>query len=304
MSQTLWPGKPYPLGSFWDGKGVNFALFSENATRVDLCLFDEKDRETRLELKEVNKFIWHGYIPEMGPGQRYGFRVHGPFAPHEGHRFNPNKLLIDPYAKALDGDVLFDKKIFGYPWNQPEDDLAFSKSDSAPLVPKAVVIDPRFDWEGDELLRTPWHETVIYELHVRGFTHLHPEIPPELRGTYAGLAHPAAIAHLRSIDVTAVELMPVHHYLAHPGHLADTGLRNYWGYDSLNFLSPYSGYSASGSQGQQVREFKEMVKALHRAGIEVILDVVYNHTGEGNQMGPTLTLRGVDNAAYYRLGRG
>ncbi|MBK8750534.1 MAG: glycogen debranching protein GlgX [Candidatus Competibacteraceae bacterium] len=301
MSHPLWPGKPYPLGASWDGKGTNFALFSENATQVDLCLFDEKNKETRLELKEVNKFIWHGYVPEIGPGQRYGFRVHGPFAPHEGHRFNPNKLLIDPYAKALDGDVRFGKRIFGYPWHQPEDDLAFSKSNSAPLMPKAVVIDPRFDWEGDELLRTPWHETVIYELHVRGFTRLHPDIPPELRGTYAGLAHPAAIAHLRSIDVTAVELMPVHHYLAHPGHLAATGLRNYWGYDSLNFFAPYSGYSASGHYGEQVREFKEMVKALHRAGIEVILDVVYNHTGEGNQMGPTLTLRGIDNAAYYRL---
>ncbi len=301
MSHPLWPGKPYPLGSYWNGKGTNFALFSENATRVELCLFDERNRETRLELKEVNKFIWHGYLPDIGPGQRYGFRVHGPFAPHEGHRFNPNKLLIDPYAKALDGDVRFGKRIFGYRWNQPEDDLAFSESNSAPLMPKAVVIDPRFDWEGDELLRTPWHETVIYEMHVRGFTRLHPDIPPELRGTYAGLAHPAAIAHLRSIDVTAVELMPVHHYLAHPGHLAATGLRNYWGYDSLNFFAPYSGYSASGHYGQQVREFKEMVKALHRAGIEVILDVVYNHTGEGNQLGPTLTLRGVDNAAYYRL---
>ncbi len=301
MPHSLWPGKPYPLGSFWDGKGTNFALFSENATQVELCLFDEKDQETRLELKEVNKFIWHGYLPDSGPGQRYGFRVHGPFAPHEGHRFNPNKLLIDPYAKALDGDVQPGEAIFGYPWNQPDDDLAFSESDSAPLVSKAVVIDHRFDWEGDALLRTPWHETVIYELHVRGFTRLHPDIPPELRGTYAGLAHPAAIAHLRSIDVTAVELMPVHHYLAHPGHLVGAGLRNYWGYDSLNFFAPYSGYSASGSHGQQVREFKEMVKALHRAGIEVILDVVYNHTGEGNQMGPTLTLRGVDNAAYYRL---
>ncbi|MCP5159054.1 MAG: glycogen debranching protein GlgX [Gammaproteobacteria bacterium] len=301
MSQPIWPGKPYPLGAFWSGEGTNFALFSENATRVELCLFDENNQETQLELKEVNKFIWHGYLPGIGPGQRYGFRVHGPFAPHEGHRYNPNKLLIDPYAKALDGDVQSGEAIFGYPWNQPDDDLAFSESDSAPLMPKAVVIDPHFDWEGDELLRTPWHETVIYEMHVRGFTRLHPEIPPELRGTYAGLAHPAAIAHLRSIDVTAVELMPVHHYLAYPGHLADTGLRNYWGYDSLNFFAPYSGYSASGSQGQQVREFKEMVKALHQAGIEVILDVVYNHTGEGNQMGPTLTLRGVDNAAYYRL---
>ncbi|MDG4562923.1 MAG: glycogen debranching protein GlgX [Candidatus Competibacter sp.] len=301
MSQSLWPGKPYPLGADWNGEGTNFALFSENATKVELCLFDEQDHETRLELKEVDKFIWHGYAPEIGPGQRYGFRVYGPFAPHEGHRFNPNKLLIDPYAKALDGDVQPGEAIFGYPWEQPEDDLAFSESDSAPLMPKAVVVDPHFDWEGDELPRTPWHETVIYELHVRGFTRLHPDIPPELRGTYAGLAHPATLAHLHSLDVTAVELMPIHHYLAHPGHLNSKGLSNYWGYDSLNYFAPYFGYSASGVNGEQVREFKGMVKLLHQAGIEVILDVVYNHTGEGSQMGPTLSLRGVDNAAYYRL---
>lgn len=283
MPHPLWPGKPYPLGACWDGEGTHFALFSENASRVDLCLFDGEDRETRLELKEVDNFVWPGYLPGTGPGQRYGFRAHGPFAPHEGHRFNPNKLLIDPYPKALDGDVRPGEAIFGYPWNRPVDDLALSESDSAPLVPKAVVVDPPFDWEGDELLRTPWHETVICELHVRGFTRLHPEIPPKLRGIYAGLAHPAAAAHRRSINATAVDLMPVHDYLAHPGYLADTGPRNYWGYDSLNFFAPYSGYSASGDQ--QVREFKGMVKLLHRAGIEVILDVVYNHTGEGNQGG-------------------
>ncbi len=301
MSRPLWPGKPYPLGACWDGKGVNFALFSENASGVELCLFDADDRETRLELKEVNKCVWHGYVPEIGPGQRYGFRVHGPFAPQDGHRFNPNKLLIDPYAKAVDGDVRFGEEIFGYPWEHPDEDLGFSESDSAPLTPKAVVIDPRFDWEGDELLRTPWHETVIYELHVRGFTYRHPEIPEAQRGTYAGLTHPAAIAHLQALGVTAVELMPVHYYLACPGHLAGLGLRNYWGYDSLNFFAPYPGYGAGGDPGQSVREFKEMVKALHRAGIEVILDVVYNHTGEGSPMGPTLSLRGVDNAACYRL---
>ncbi|PIE83430.1 MAG: glycogen debranching enzyme GlgX [Candidatus Contendobacter odensis] len=304
MSQPLWPGKPYPLGAFWDGKGTNFALFSENATQVELCLFDRQGRETRLTLPEVDKFVWHGYVPDIMPGQCYGFRVHGPFAPEEGYRFNPNKLLIDPYARALDGDVRFDEAIFGYPWDHAEADLGFSETDSADRVPKAVVIDAYFDWEGDELLRTPWHETVIYELHVKGFTYLHPDIPSGLRGTYAGLAHPAAIAHLHSINVTAVELMPVHHFFTCPGHLESKGLRNYWGYDSLNFFAPYSGYSASGSQGQQVREFKAMVKALHRAGIEVILDVVYNHTGEGNPMGPTLTLRGVDNAAYYRLVEG
>ncbi|MDM9385677.1 glycogen debranching protein GlgX [Chlorogloeopsis sp. ULAP01] len=301
MYLSLWPGKPYPLGANWDGKGTNFALFSENATGVELCLFDQKGRETRLELKEKTNFTWHGYVPALGPGQRYGFRVHGPFAPEEGHRFNPHKLLIDPYAKAIDGDVRFGEEIFGYRWNDPNEDLSFSDLDDAHLVPKSVVVDQSFDWEGDDLLQIPWHETVIYETHVKGITRLHNEIPPRLRGTYAGLAHPAAISHLQSLGVTAVELMPIHHFLAYPGHLADKGLKNYWGYDSLCYLAPYSGYSASGSVGQQVKEFKQMVKALHRAGIEVILDVVYNHTGEGNHMGPTLSLRGIDNAAYYRL---
>ncbi|RAM52206.1 MAG: glycogen debranching enzyme GlgX [Hapalosiphonaceae cyanobacterium JJU2] len=301
MYFSLWPGRPYPLGANWDGKGTNFAIFSEHATKVELCLFDQKGRETRLEIKEVTNFTWHGYVPGIGPGQRYGFRVHGPFAPEEGHRFNPHKLLIDPYAKAIDGDVRFGEEIFGYPWDDPNEDLSFSELDDTHLVPKSVVVDQYFDWEGDELLRTPWHETVIYETHVKGFTKLHPEIPPRLRGTYAGLAHPAAISHLLSLGVTAVELMPIHHFLAYPGHLIDKGLKNYWGYDSLCYLAPYSGYSASGSLGQQVREFKQMVKALHNAGIEVILDVVYNHTGEGNHMGPTLSLRGIDNASYYRL---
>jgi isoamylase len=301
MYLSVWPGRPYPLGATWDGKGTNFALFSENATAVELCLFDQKGRETRLELKEKTNFTWHGYIPAIGPGQRYGFRVHGPFAPEQGHRFNPHKLLIDPYAKAIDGDVRFGEEIFGYRWGDPNEDLGFSDLDDAHLVPKSVVIDQTFDWEGDELLQIPWHETVIYETHVKGFTKLHPEIPPRLRGTYAGLAHPAAIFHLQSLGVTAVELMPIHHFLAYPGHLVEKGLKNYWGYDSINYMAPYSGYSASGSLGQQVTEFKKMVKALHRAGIEVILDVVYNHTGEGNHMGPTLSLRGIDNAAYYRL---
>ncbi len=304
MYLSLWPGKPYPLGANWDGKGTNFALFSENATAVELCLFNKDGRETRLALREVSNFTWHGYVPSIGPGQRYGFRVHGAFAPHEGHRFNPNKLLIDPYAYAVDGEIGFGEEIFGYRWDDPKDDLGFSELNDAHLIPKSVVVDKSFDWEGDELLQTPWHETIIYETHVKGFTKLHEEIPAKLRGTYAGLAHPAAISHLQSLGVTAVELMPVHHFLSQPGHLVGSGLKNYWGYDSISYLAPYSGYSASGSLGQQLKEFKHMVKRLHQAGIEVILDVVYNHTGEGNHMGPTISLRGIDNASYYRLVEG
>lgn len=300
MHVALWPGDVYPLGSYWDGKGTNFALFSENATGVEICLFDANGEETRIALEEVNNFIWHGYLPGIGPGQRYGFRVHGPFEPEQGFRFNPNKLLIDPYAKAIDGDVGTGPEIFGYSWESEAEDLSFSELDSAALMPKSVVIDESFDWEGDRLLRTPWHETVIYEMHVKGFTQLNPHIPEELRGTYAGLAHPAAIEHLQRLGITAVELMPIHHFLATPGYLVDKGLKNYWGYDSLNYFAPYAGYSSSGVLGQQVTEFKEMVKALHRAGIEVILDVVYNHTGEGNHMGPTLSFRGIDNTSYYR----
>ncbi|MCJ2541733.1 glycogen debranching protein GlgX [Thermostichus vulcanus] len=301
MYVPLWPGEVYPLGARWDGRGTNFALYSENATAVELCLFDGEGHETRLPLTERDIFVWHGYIPGIAPGQRYGFRVHGPYDPQNGQRFNPNKLLIDPYAKAIDGLIGFGPEIFGYDWQAPEGDLSFSERDSAPLVPKAVVIDGSFDWQGDEPLRIPAHETIIYELHVKGFTQLHPEIPPNLRGTYAGLAHPAAISHLQRLGITAVELLPVHHFLSHPGHLVEKGLVNYWGYDSVNYFAPFSGYSASGSCGQQVREFKEMVKALHKAGIEVILDVVYNHTGEGNHLGPTLSFRGIDNAVYYRL---
>lgn len=300
MYFSLWPGKPYPLGATWDGKGTNFALYSEHATGVELCLFDQHQRETRIALTEVSNFTWHGYIPSIGPGQRYGFRVYGPHAPESGHRFNPNKLLIDPYAKALDGEVEFGPEIFGYTLNHEDADLSLSVSNSATRVPKAIVIDEQFDWGGDTLLRTPWHQTLIYEAHVKGFTKLHPEIPPELQGTYAGLAHPAAISHLQSLGITAIELMPIHHYLSQPGHLATTGLRNYWGYDSLAYFAPHFGYVA-GPAEQQVREFKQMVKALHKAGIEVILDVVYNHTGEGNHMGPTLSLRGIDNRTYYRL---
>jgi glycogen operon protein len=304
MYVAVWPGNVYPLGSHWDGKGTNFALFSENATAVELCLFDRDDRETRIELTEVNNFVWHCYIPGISPGQRYGFRVHGPWEPNEGHRFNANKVLIDPYAKAIDGVLRSSgAEIFGYSWEteQFEKDLVFSELDDAHLVPKSVVINQSFDWEGDELLRTPWHETVIYETHVKGFTKLHPDIPEKLRGTYAGIAHPAAIEHLQRLGITALELMPVHHFLALPGYLTDKGLCNYWGYDSINYFAPFSGYSSSGTVGEQVTEFKEMVKALHRAGIEVILDVVYNHTGEGNHLGPNLSLRGIDNTVYYRL---
>ncbi|MEW5861658.1 MAG: glycogen debranching protein GlgX [Cyanobacteriota bacterium] len=301
MHLELWPGNVYPLGSYWDGKGTNFALFSENATGVELCLFDKDGKEKRLTLTEIDNRVWHGYVPGVAPGQRYGYRVDGPYEPSQGHRFNPNKLLIDPYAKAIDGDVANGSELFGYAWDDPEEDLSFSETDSAHLMPKSVVIDESFDWEGDQLLRIPFHETIIYETHVKGFTQLQPNIPEQLRGTYAGLGHPAAIAHLQRLGITSVEVMPVHHFLGFPGHLADKGLKNYWGYDSLNYFSPYSGYSADKTPGGQVREFKEMVKALHKAGIEVILDVVYNHTGEGNHLGPTLSLRGVDNVAYYRL---
>ncbi len=303
MFATLLPGNVYPLGASWDGKGTNFALYSENATGVELCLFDEDDEEIRLELTVVNNFVWHGYVPGVGPGQRYGFRVYGPYSPNEGHRFNPAKLLIDPYAKAIDGDVGNGPEIFGYPWDDPDKDQALSWSDldDTHLIPKCVVVDESFDWENDRLLKIPRDETIIYETHVKGFTKLHPDIPEELRGTYAGLGHPAAIAHLQSLGITAVELMPVHHFFTYPGFLTDKGLKNYWGYDSINYFAPYSGYSANHTPGGQVKEFKEMVKALHRAGIEVILDVVYNHTGEGNHLGPTLSFRGIDNATYYRL---
>ncbi|HEY9649995.1 MAG TPA: glycogen debranching protein GlgX [Coleofasciculaceae cyanobacterium] len=304
MYLALWPGRVYPLGATWDGKGTNFALYSENATGVELCLFDRDDKETRITLTEVSNFVWHGYIPGVGPGQRYGFRVDGPYAPEQGHRFNPNKLLIDPYGKAIDGEVGNGPELFSYSWDSTEEDLSFSELDNAHLMPKSVVVDQSYDWQNDELLMTPWHETVIYEVHVKGFTKLHPDIPEELRGTYAGLAHPAAIEHLQRLGITAVELMPVHHFLSRPGHLVDKGLKNYWGYDSINYFAPFSGYSASGTLGEQVTEFKDMVKALHRAGIEVILDVVYNHTGEGNHKGPTISLRGIDNSTYYRLVEG
>ncbi|MEB3290862.1 MAG: glycogen debranching protein GlgX [Leptolyngbya sp.] len=304
MTMTVWPGHPHPLGATWDGAGTNFALFSENATAVDLCLFDAGGQEIRLALTEVENYVWHGYIPGVQPGQRYGYRVHGPYDPELGHRFNAQKLLIDPYARALDGDVQIHPATFGYDMAEiaeADTDLSLSEADSADHMPKGIVIDPSFDWGDDRHPDTPWHRTVIYEAHVKGITQRHPDLPEELRGTYAGLAHPVMLDYLKSLGITALELLPVHHFHAFPGHLAGTGLRNYWGYDSLNYFAPYAGYSASGGAGQQVNEFKRMVQALHRTGIEVILDVVYNHTGEGSHLGPTLTLRGIDNAAYYRL---
>ena len=296
----LWPGQSYPLGASWDGAGTNFAVFSEGAERVDLCLFDKNGAETVVPLTEVDAFVWHGFAPGIGPGQRYGFRVHGPIEPADGRRYNPSKLLIDPYAKAIEGDVDWGPEVFSYNFDDPKEDLSISADDDAMRVPKSVVVDTSFYWEDDAPPQTPWHETVIYETHVKGLTMSNPSIPPELRGTYAGVAHPSTIEHLQLLDVTAIELMPIHHFI-HPQHLLDKGLRNYWGYDSIGFFAPYSGYSSSGHCGEQVAEFKNMVKELHKADIEVILDVVYNHTAEGNHLGPTLSFKGIDNAAYYRL---
>jgi glycogen operon protein len=297
-----WPGYPFPLGPTWDGEGTNFSLFSEHAERVELCLFDADDQETRVALEERTAFNWHGYLPGVGPGQRYAYRVYGPYAPEFGHRFNPAKLLIDPYAKAIEGPVGFDRaNVLPYvPDGADDADLEPDDEDDAAAIPKSVVVDPRFDWEDDRPPRTPWNETVIYETHVKGFTKLHPLVREDLRGTYAGLASDASVAYLRSLGVTAVELLPIHH-VADEQFLADKGLTNYWGYSSIGFLAPHALYAATGRSGEQVLEFKGMVKALHRAGIEVILDVVYNHTAEGNHLGPMLSFKGVDNAAYYRL---
>jgi isoamylase len=298
---VVWPGRPFPLGATWDGEGTNFSLFSENAEHVELCLFDEHDRETSVPLAERTAFNWHCYIPEVGPGQRYAFRVHGPWAPEEGHRFNAHKLLIDPYAKSIEGPVRWDAaSALPYMPGGEDADLEADDEDDAPAIPKCVVIDPTFDWEGDDLLRIPWHDTVIYEVHVKGFTKRHPGVRDDLRGTYAGLASEEAIAHLHSLGVTAVELLPVHHIIDEH-RLVERGLTNYWGYSSIGYLAPHALYAATGTRGEQVREFKGMVKALHRAGIEVILDVVYNHTAEGNHLGPMLAFKGVDNASYYRL---
>jgi glycogen operon protein len=298
VSRAVRPGRPFPLGATWDGEGTNFSLYSENADRVELCLFDEADREERVDVRQQTAHIWHLRLPGVGPGQRYGYRVHGPWEPAAGHRFNPAKLLIDPYAKAIEGPVEFGRaRILAY---APGREDAPDTEDSAPAIPRCVVIDASFDWEGDVPLQRPWAETVIYELHVKGFTQRLPDVREDLRGTYAGLASDAAIGYLRELGVTAVELLPVHH-IADEDFLVARGLSNYWGYSTVGFVAPHAGYAATGTRGEQVREFKGMVKALHRAGIEVILDVVYNHTAEGSHLGPTLSFKGVDNAAYYRL---
>ena len=294
----VWPGSDYPLGAVYDGAGTNFSIFSEIAERVELCLFDEHGKEARFDLPEVTSFCWHGYLPNLGPGQRYGFRVHGPWKPEEGHRCNPAKLLLDPYARAIEGQVQWNEAVFAHSFNNP--DGPPNDMDSAPFVPKSVVINPYFDWGNDRHPRTPSHETIVYETHVKGFSIKHPDVPEELRGTYAGLGHPKAIEHFTRLGITAVELMPVHQFI-HDKHLVERGLRNYWGYNSIGYLAPHNEYSASGQTGQQVQEFKQMVKGLHEAGIEVILDVVYNHTAEGNHLGPILSFKGIDNAAYYRL---
>ncbi|MEV4009450.1 glycogen debranching protein GlgX [Nonomuraea angiospora] len=295
--REVWPGEPYPLGGTWDGVGTSFAVFSEVAERVELCLFHDDDTEERVDLPEVDGFVWHGYLPGIQPGQRYGYRVHGPHDPSQGHRCNPAKLLLDPYAKAIDGELTWNQALFPYYFTDP---TRRNTEDSGPYMPKNVVINPFFEWGNDRPPRIPYHQTVIYEAHVRGLTMRHPDVPPDLRGTYAGVGHPAIIDHLLSLGVTAVELMPVHHYI--PEHfLVARGLTNYWGYNTMAYLAPHGGYSSAGTRGQQVLEFKAMVRALHEAGIEVILDVVYNHTAEGDHMGPTLGFRGIDNAAYYRL---
>ncbi len=299
-----WPGTPYPLGATFDGSGTNFALFSEAADRVELCLIDGEGAELteeRIELTEVDAFVWHCYLPSVQPGQRYGYRVHGPWDPARGLRCNPNKLLLDPYAKATSGEIDWDQALYGYDFGDPD---SRNDDDSAPHMTYGVVINPFFDWEGDRTLHVPYNETVIYEAHVKGLTQLHPDVPEELRGTYAGLAHPAVTGHLTKLGVTAIELMPVHQFVQ-DSTLLEKGLRNYWGYNTLAFLAPHADYAATARDeqnlGQQVQEFKSMVKSLHAAGIEVILDVVYNHTAEGNHLGPTLSFKGIDNPAYYRL---
>src|SRR6478735_8789711 len=300
--RSVWAGQPFPLGPMWDGHGTNFSLFSENAERVELCLFDDDGRETSIELTERNAFNWHCYLPGVGPGQRYGYRVHGPYEPEAGKRFNPTKLLIDPYAKAIDGPIDWGAaNVMPYVPDGADSDLYADDEDDADAIPKGVVVDESFDWEDDRPPARPWSETVIYELHVKGFTKLNEHIREDLRGTYAGLASEPALEYLTSLGVTAVELLPIHH-IVDEGFLHDRGLTNYWGYSSIGYLAPHALYAATGRRGEQVREFQGMVKAMHRAGIEVILDVVYNHTAEGNHLGPMLSFRGVDNRSYYKLG--
>jgi len=303
MELHILPGKPYPIGATWDGNGVNFAIFTENATGVQLCLFDAQDTTKELavvSMTENTDLIWHIYINGLKPGQLYGYRVDGPYEPEKGHRYNPNKLLVDPYAKAIAGTIEWNDAVFGYIVGHKDADLSFSKTDSAPYIPKSVVIDTTFDWEGDQSPNIPYEETIIYEAHVKGLTALNTRIPKKLRGTYAGMGHPANLSYLKKLGITTIELMPVHDFLS-DRHLEEKGLTNYWGYNTMGFFAPDSRYSSGGTNGEQVSEFKSMVKALHAAGIDVILDVVYNHTGEGNEMGPTLSFKGIDNAAYYRL---
>ena len=293
----IWPGRPYPLGATYDGSGTNFALFSEVADKVELCLIDDAGRETKVEMAETDAFVHHVYLPGVHPGQRYGYRVHGPYRPAEGHRCNPAKLLLDPYAKAVEGQIDGDESLFSYKFGDPE---KFNRKNSRGHTMLGVVVNPFFDWGSDRHPEHEYHDTVIYEAHVKGLTMRHPDVPEDIRGTYAGIAHPATIAHLKSLGVTAIELMPVHQFVQDTT-LVDKGLANYWGYNTIGFFAPHNAYSASGQRGQQVQEFKSMVKALHEADIEVILDVVYNHTAEGNHLGPTLCFRGIDNNAYYRL---
>ncbi len=303
MARTVLPGRCYPLGATTDGRGTNFALFSEHAESVELCLFSAPDASAeteRITLPERTDMIWHVYLPGLPPGQLYGYRVSGPYDPQKGLRFNPHKILLDPYAKAIGRELCWGDGLFGYRVGDPQEDLSLDERDNAALAPLAVVIDPAFTWGDERRPNMPWNETVIYEVHVKGFTKLHPDIPEELRGTYAGLATEPAIRYLRDLGVTAVELLPVHQHVD-ARHLVERGLSNYWGYDTLAYLAPHAGYAAARTPHEQVREFKGMVAALHAAGIEVILDVVYGHTGEGNHLGPTLSLRGIDNAAYYRL---
>ena len=301
--RAVWPGKPNPRGATFDGHGVNFAVYSRVATRVEVCLYSPPpphDEIDRFDLTETHGYTFHGYVPDLTPGALYGFRVHGPYAPELGHRCNPHKVLVDPYAKAIFGEVDWKQPVLGYRTDEERADLSMDQRDDAAGAPKSVVIDERFDWGDDQAPDVPWRKTILYEAHVRGLTKLHPEVPEELRGTYAGLGHPAIVGYLKDLGVTAIQLMPVHEF-TDDGFLEDRSLRNYWGYSTLGFFAPEQRYARDRAPGGQVREFKEMVKALHAAGLEVILDVVYNHTCEGNHLGPTLSLRGIDNASYYWL---
>ncbi|MDB6731033.1 glycogen debranching protein GlgX [Bifidobacterium longum] len=293
----------YPLGASYDGAGVNFALYSQVAQKVELCLFDEHDAETRIEMTERNSYVWHNYIPGLQPGQRYGYRVYGPYDPMHGLRCNPNKLLLDPYAKAIEGNIDGDESLFSYWFKSPDDNSAMNDLDSAAHTMKSAVINPYFDWGNDQHPYISYHDSVIYEAHVRGMTNLNMDVPPDIRGTYAGLAYPSVIEYLKKLGVTAIELMPIHQFV-NDSFLQEKGLSNYWGYNTIGFFAPHNAYSSSGERGEQVNEFKSMVKAYHHAGMEVILDVVYNHTAEGNHMGPTLSFKGIDNASYYRLVEG